>query len=611
MSVPLDEEVMAPRQIATRHTPEDAPVMLTRSKHKKKTAAHIRELRAATRARDPLIPVPAQVPIQWSDSDPIASFMAERVYARGAKVTVGQALKGTSAKQWTAAIVAEVQQLMESGTLQETDESKLEEVRDVVHTTMQLKLKLHQDGRLDKFKARLCACGNELKGLIEETYSPTIGALAYATVLQMAIVDRMEMCTIDTVGAYLYQDYPTDAKALYLVLPNNVAQVCGLRQGAKYRVRKYLYGLPDAGRAYYKAYSSLLIQEGYTRTASDPCLFTRLTGSERTYVWCHVDDTFVCSTHKAGLLRFCDAVRKGFTITVSENIEEYLGIRMETQANGDVILSQPKLLDSLLEEFAEEIAALPPMRGVMTPQRPVEAQSTDASPMSQHEYLHLQGALIYLTKSRPDIMTAVSFGATHSAKPTRGAFQELLHCLRYLQESRATGLRLRAGVAHRDLVLTCYVDAGYLTHRDSKSHQGYCLSFSDSGMFYAKSSKQQLVATSSTHSEVRALYSLTADIVYVIHLCEELGRPIKLPAIVMEDNAAALAVTQDMTARVKRCKHFLMLVHYVKEQVEAGLILVRKVATAQNLADILTKIVTGKDFVVKAAALLSNPLHKA
>jgi hypothetical protein len=353
------------------------------------------------------------------------------------------------------------------------------------------------------------------------------------------------------------------------------------------------------------------VKEGYSRTASDPCLFTRLTDKERTYVWCHVDDTFVCSTRKDGLLHFCDAVRKGFTITVSENVEEYLGIKMERQENGDLILTQPKLLDALLEEFAEQINALPRWRGVLSPQRPIEAQATDDTPMSQEEYLHLQGALIYLTKSRPDILTAVSFGATYSAKPTRGAFQELLHCLRYLQESRSTGLRLRAGVAHQDLVLTCFVDAGYLTHRDSKSHQGYCLSFQDTGMFYAKSSKQQLVATSSTHSEMRALYSLVVDIVYVVNLCEELGRPLKLPAIVMEDNAATVAVTRDMATRVKRCKHFLMLVHYVKEQVEHGLVEIRKVPTAANLADILTKIVAGKDFVLKAEALLSNPLNMA
>jgi hypothetical protein len=58
-----------------------------------------------------------------------------------------------------------------------------------------------------------------------------------------------------------------------------------------------------------------------------------------------------------------------------------------------------------------------------------------------------------------------------------------------------------------------------------------------------------------------------------------------------------------MAGRVKRCKHFLMLVNFVKEQVESGLIQLEKVDTKLNVADLLTKIVTGREFGVKAALL--------
>jgi hypothetical protein len=109
----------------------------------------------------------------------------------------------------------------------------------------------------------------------------------------------MELCTIDTVGAYLYQDYPDDAEPLYLKLEPGVAEACGLEPCQIYRVRKYLYGLPDAGRAYYRAYSAHLKSNGYLQTISDPCLFMKEGGGARTYVWIHVDDTFV-----EGLIEF-------------------------------------------------------------------------------------------------------------------------------------------------------------------------------------------------------------------------------------------------------------------------------------------------------------------
>ena len=231
--------------------------------------------------------------------------------------------------------------------------------------------------------------------------------------------------------------------------------------------------------------------------------------------------------------------------------------------------------------------------------------------MSVTDYLHLEGALIYLTKSRPDIQTAVSFGATHSVSPTRGDFDELIHCLKYLQSTRECGLVLRAGRPGRELVLKCYVDASWLTHPDSKSHQGYCLSFGDIGTFYSKSSKQQLVSTSSTQSEVRALQALVVDVIYVVELCRELSRPLKLPVIVFEDNEAVISLSREMTSRAKRCKHFLMAISWIREQVELGLIKLEQIADEQNRSDVLTKIITGSQFRRKASDLLGAGLDGA
>ena len=103
---------------------------------------------------------------------------------------------------------------------------------------------------------------------------------------------------------------------------------------------------------------------------------------------------------------------------------------------------------------------------------------------------------------------------------------------------------------------------------------------------------------------MRALYQLVLEIVYVVTLCEEMGRPISLPAIVMEDNQPVIDLTKDFSKRSKKCKHFLMLVNYIREQVMTGLISISKVNTEDNLADILTKIVTGSQFIEKAEQLL-------
>jgi hypothetical protein len=134
------------------------------------------------------------------------------------------------------------------------------------------------------------------------------------------------------------------------------------------------------------------------------------------------------------------------------------------------------------------------------------------------------------------------------------------------------------------------------------------MSFGEIGSFYSKSGKQQLVATSSTHSEMRGLYTLVIDIIYVIHLCEELHRPLDLPCVALVDNQPVIDLVAQPSGqtRIRRCKHFLMLVDWVREQVCAGYCELIKVPTEENLADVLTKIITGGEYKTKAALLLGR-----
>ena len=94
-----------------------------------------------------------------------------------------------------------------------------------------------------------------------------------------------------------------------------------------------------------------------------------------------------------------------------------------------------------------------------------------------------------------------------------------------------------------------------------------------------------------------------------MELCKELGRPIKLPVIVFEDNSAVIALSREMTSRAKRCKHFLMVIAWIREQVEAGLIALQQIPEDKNDADMLTKIITATPFRSKAARLLGREGH--
>jgi hypothetical protein len=87
-------------------------------------------------------------------------------------------------------------------------------------------------------KVRLCVCGSELYGQVLGTYSPTVGAIAYSTVHQIAINDGLEFCIVNVAHAYLSQLYQQDALHLFLVLFDNVSDVCSLERQVKCHIRE-------------------------------------------------------------------------------------------------------------------------------------------------------------------------------------------------------------------------------------------------------------------------------------------------------------------------------------------------------------------------------------
>ena len=298
---------------------------------------------------------------------------------------------------------------------------------------------------------------------------------------------------------------------------------------------------------------------------------------------------------------FKTMMTKRFNITVNEMADQHLGVNIQRLPDGALKLTQSKLLRAVFNEFPVEVDR--PRRAHLVPLLPnKKPKNTDLC--DRKSFLHLLGMLNYLLRSRPDIATALSFAATNAVHPTYDDFDNLLDIVRYLWRTQDIGLIIRPGDPHADLQLQCYVDASYLTHPDSRGHSGYCLCLGNLGSFYSKSTKQTLVATSSTHAEIKALYQLVVDLIFVINLCEEIGRSIHLPAVIFEDNLPAVQLSEPISSRAKKSRHFLMLVNFIREYVMLGLITIKKIRSADNIADVLTKPLDFKSFSQKAARLL-------
>lgn len=535
--------------------------------------------------------------------------------------TVRQALDSEHRPAWVESMQKELRALF-NGTLRPIADSDIPSNATIMQSTMQLRVKRKPSGEIDKLKSRLCACGDKIKHLFDqhEKTSPTVSELTFSAILSAAIMYAMQVASVDTVGAYLYQSYPFALKPLVILLPLKVCVALGLDPNQKYALDKYIYGLPDAGKAYYEAYSKVLIEGDYQQSRIDPCLFYRITPHGRIYIMIHVDDTYIAYTSKSELDRLLDHLHQHFQITTDWQGTSYLGLHLDhTYREGCIKITQPKLIQSLHEQYDTVIQDMQTTRrrrrnpDMMSPvSRRTSSQLPDhdlsAALYDRTQYLHLLGSLMYLTRSRPDIKAAVSILATHNTSPTAINYQDLLDVVEYIFATETEGLVLCRDLNIKSfdqpLPLLCYVDASYLTHPDSMSHTGYCISYGNHGFFFSKSQKQKLVATSSTMAETRALFSLVKDILFLTDLLNDAGIQLAHPTLIFEDNVPTETLVTGRAQGMKKCKHFLMTIAYIREQVRNGLISLRHVDTSNNRADILSKLSFGTDFRHKSRMLL-------
>ena len=75
----------------------------------------------------------------------------------------------------------------------------------------------------------------------------------------------------------------------------------------------------------------------------------------------------------------------------------------------------------------------------------------------------------------------------------------------------------------------------------------------------------------------------------------------------MEDNSAVITMASNDTSYAKKCKHFLMVVNYVKEQIATGQIEAQKIFGKLNNADLHTKLLRSQAFTHMAAKILGQP----
>jgi len=207
-------------------------------------------------------------------------------------------------------------------------------------------------------------------------------------------------------------------------------------------------------------------------------------------------------------------------------------------------------------------------------------------------YLSAIGALMYVANcTRPDIAFAVNLLARHSAAPTKRHWTGVKNIFRYLQGTIDLGLFYQFD---QDKSIIGYTDAGYLSDpHNARSQTGFVFLHGGTTISW-KSSKQTLVATSTNHSEIIALYEASPECVWLRRMINHIQQScdigsITKPTIIYEDNSACIAQMNAGYIKSNITKHIAPKLFYPHELQKNGEIEILQTKSCDNLADLFTK----------------------
>ncbi|KAG6617006.1 Retrovirus-related Pol polyprotein from transposon TNT 1-94 [Phytophthora cinnamomi] len=444
------------------------------------------------------------------------------------------------------------------------------------------RIKRDPSGKIIKFKARLVAKGFTQRPGVDytETFAPVARKESINMVVAIAAEEDMEAENVDVDTAFLYGDVDEE---LYMDQPDgfedqsNPTKKCLLMQA--------LYGTKQAARQWNSKLNKHLESQGFRRSAADPCVYVRRSGSKFSIIVVYVDDLMIFSKTKADITGIKEALKREFSIKELGELKYCLGIEIHRDRESKVIImNQRAYIQRLAEKFGVENC-----KAVHTPadsNSKLVKPSEDEVFAPKYPYRELVGALMYLaTCTRPDIAQAVGEVAKFCEYYNKSHWVAAKRILKYLKTTQDLGLVFNGRTKGE---LFGYADANWAGDLDTRrSTTGYVFFLNGSAISW-KSKRQPTVATSSTEAEYMALYNATQEAVWLRQLLKDVGAECVGATTIFQDNQGCIALAKN-PAYHSRTKHIHLKYHFLREKVEDKIIVLEYKPTDEMVADGFTK----------------------
>ncbi|MAB36122.1 MAG: hypothetical protein CL975_02195 [Euryarchaeota archaeon] len=467
------------------------------------------------------------------------------------------------------------------------------------------KIKVNRDGKIEKYKTRQVVQGFSLIPDMEffENYSSVLAPTNTRMLMYLSAQTGEKLSSADVGNAFVEADLPDDE--VIFVEQHPETELEGYpRDKYVLRLRKCLYGLPQAGRGYQRDYTKLMLSEGFTQTSAENCMFVKHDPIHgRIIVGSYVDD-LICLTGSDYLRdQWRASLKKRFAkVTYDDELDYILGIRVDkgTDANG---MRYIELNHGVaIEKIAKTVQVTEHTGFVKSPmdhskkfRKKVDGEDDDSSYKPCYEYASVLGGMLYLANlSRPDLVTATNRLSRYISNPSHEHYRALTKLVTFAYQTRERCLRYTQTPDDVDcdpFRLFAASDSSYADCIDTgRSTIGRCLWMGKkcSGLIDWKSTLPKTAASSSTEAELQAAHECTKDIIYNRVLLHDLGyKQIGSTRMMIDNNACMSQI--NAVAGVIKARGYIVMLRKIQETVHLGIMHTQRIDTKDNIADMFTK----------------------
>ena len=342
--------------------------------------------------------------------------------------------------------------------------------RKILQVIWVYKYKTDEQGRRILYKARLVVRGDmAIEGFdYFETFSPVAKIESVRLVIALIITHRFIPLQMDINNAFvqclLFEDVYVGAIPGIPLMP-----------GTCYKLKRSLYGLPQAGRNWNTVISNFIISLGFVQLREDTCVYGFFSDGKLVMALALYVDDLILGTDSIGRQEwFVTKLTEEFSTKVIGLPTNVLGLSIKWETipcslyHKSVKIVNYKSVKTLVKRFDLENA-----KSVVLPfnaslkltkdQCPTGIQLTDPHLLAmQSRYRCIVGTCIWLmTTTRPDIMQIVLILSQFAQNPAYEHYNAALWLIRYLKGTIDIGVGYDIDGPHN---IDGYVDADHASH---------------------------------------------------------------------------------------------------------------------------------------------------